>query len=104
MPTTNQLSRRGFCLASAALAATRCVTAAAQEASPNTAADKSPPTAKGYPLVVPGYFGSRPGIQLGTQLPATASEDDMRFTRQLGVEWVMTGLAPEESTLEKYQA
>jgi len=27
----------------------------------------------------------------------------MQFARQLGVEWVMTGLPPEESTLEKYQ-
>jgi mannonate dehydratase len=105
MPTMNQLSRRSFCLGSAAavLAATRYGTAAQKEG-PDSPADKPVPTAKGYPLVVPGYFGSRPGIQLGTQLPATASEDDMRFARQLGVEWVMTGLAPEESTLEKYQA
>ena len=28
----------------------------------------------------------------------------MQFARQLGVEWVMTGLPPEESTLENYQA
>src|SRR5690606_18397239 len=28
---------------------------------------------EGYPLVIPGYRGSRPGIQLGTQLPPTAS-------------------------------
>jgi mannonate dehydratase len=105
MPMTNQLSRRGFCLASAAavVAAARDAVAAQKEG-PDSPADKPAPTAKGYPLVVPGYFGSRPGIQLGTQLPATASEDDMRFARQLGVEWVMTGLAPEESTLEKYQA
>jgi mannonate dehydratase len=52
---------------------------------------------------VPGYFGSRPGIQLGTQLPASASDDDMQYSRQLGVEWVMTGLPPQ-STLEDYQA
>jgi len=105
MHTTNQLSRRRFCLASAAavLATTRSV-AAAQKPGPDSSADKPAATAKGYPLVVPGYFGSRPGIQLGTQLPATASEDDMRFARQLGVEWVMTGLPPEESTIEKYQA
>jgi mannonate dehydratase len=59
---------------------------------------------KGYPISVPGYFGSRPGIQLGTQLPANASDDDMHFARQLGVEWVMTGLPPEKSTQEDYQA
>ncbi|MBI3467245.1 MAG: mannonate dehydratase [Planctomycetes bacterium] len=28
----------------------------------------------------------------------------MQFARQLGVEWVMTGLPPQESTLENYQA
>jgi mannonate dehydratase len=28
----------------------------------------------------------------------------MRFARQLGIEWVMTGLPPRESTLENYQA
>ncbi len=103
MRTIHQVSRRGFCLGSmaAVLAATRGM--AAQKAGPDAAANKPTPSAKGYPLVVPGYFGSRPGIQLGTQLPSTASEDDMQFARQLGVEWVMTGLPPEESTLEKSQ-
>jgi mannonate dehydratase len=71
---------------------------------PGTASLSKPPSDKGYPLVVPGYFGSRPGIQLGTQLPATASEEDMQFARQLGVEWVMTSLRPEESNLDSYQA
>jgi len=58
---------------------------------------------EGYPLVIPGYRGSRPGIQLGTQLPPTASEEDMQFARQLGVEWVMTSLPTEEHTPENYQ-
>lgn len=59
-----------------------------------------------YPLsVIPGYYGSRRGIQIGTQMPATAAEEDMRFARQLGVEWVMTGLDdPAEHTLEGYLA
>src|SRR5207249_5566060 len=69
-----------------------------------TSTNDRPPADKGYPLIIPGYFGTRPGIQLGTQLPASASEDDMRFARQLGVEWVMTSLRAEESTLENYQA
>jgi mannonate dehydratase len=101
MQVSNQLSRRGFlttAAAAGALAMSRCATA-----EQNPAADKAP-TDKGYPLAVPGYFGSRPGIQLGTQLPANASEDDMRFTRQLGVEWVMTGLPPEQSTEADYRA
>lgn len=57
-----------------------------------------------YPLrTVPGYFASKPGIQIGTQLPADASEEDMRFVQQLGVEWVMTSLdKPEEHTVENY--
>ena len=46
-----------------------------------------------YPLsVIPGYFGSRPGIQHGIQLSAEVSDDDILFARQLGIEWVMTGL------------
>src|SRR5688572_21523399 len=93
-----QLSRRSFLGGAAAvLAAARC---AARE---QEGRQSSEPTGKGYPLVVPGYFGRLPGVQLGTQLPATASEDDMRFARQLGVEWVMTGLPARESTLENYQ-
>jgi mannonate dehydratase len=101
MPLAKPLNRRSFLASSVmALAAARC--AAGQN--PGTGSSDKPPTAKGYPLVVPGYFGSRPGIQLGTQLPPTASEEDMQFARQLGVEWVMTSLRPEESTLENYQA
>jgi len=45
---------------------------------------------------IPGYASSTPGIQIGTQLPADASPEDMQFARQLGVEWVMTA-APQES-------
>lgn len=58
----------------------------------------------GYPLVVPGFQGSQPGIQLGTQLAPTASDDELQFTRQLGVEWVMTSLPDGEHTLENYLA
>jgi mannonate dehydratase len=103
MYALDKVNRRSFlALGAAALAATR-YTAAAQGARQDSAG-KATPDAKGYPLVVPGYYGTRPGIQLGTQLPATASEEDMQFARQLGVEWVMTGLPPEKSTLENYQA
>ncbi len=61
-------------------------------------------TQDGYPLVVPGYFGSQPGIQLGTQLPPTATDEELQFARQLGVEWVMTSLPDGEHTLERYRA
>src|SRR6266481_2743759 len=92
MHSINQIGRRAFLGSAAALAMLR------------SSAAQTLPTDKGYPLVVPGYFGTKPGIQLGTQLPAAASEDDMRFARQLGVEWVMTSLPPSECTLESYQA
>ena len=103
MQMVNLVNRRRFLgSAAAALAATRCEVFA-QEGGRDSSADASN-AAEGHPLVVPGYFGSRPGIQLGTQLPSTASEDDMRFARQLGVEWVMTSLPPKEHSLENYRA
>ncbi|OQA46674.1 MAG: Mannonate dehydratase [Chloroflexi bacterium ADurb.Bin325] len=57
-----------------------------------------------YPLIIPGYAASRPGIQIGTQLPADASADDMQFARQLGVEWVMTSVPAAEASVETYRA
>ncbi|HHX66310.1 MAG TPA: TIM barrel protein [Chloroflexi bacterium] len=62
--------------------------------------------AQSYALsTVPGYYASRPGIQIGTQVPATADDEDLRFIRQLGVEWVMTSLNdPADHTLENYLA
>ncbi len=57
-----------------------------------------------YPLVVPGFYGSQPGLQIGTQLAPTASDEELQFTRQLGVEWVMTSLPAEQQTLDDYLA
>jgi len=104
MHTTNRLSRRRFLGTAAAAFAAAPWISVAQNTGQSTSRNTPAPPEKDYPLVVPGYYGSRPGIQLGTQLPSTASDDDMQFARQLGVEWVMTGLRPEESTLENYQA
>ena len=54
-------------------------------------------TERNIPLrAVPGYFASKPGIQVATQVPATASDEDLQFIQQLGVEWVMTGLERDE--------
>jgi mannonate dehydratase len=103
MPASTLFSRRCF-LGSAAAAAMACAAPAARGQEVKLKSPSPAPAADGYPLAIPGYFGCRPGIQLGTQMPANASEEDMQFTRQLGVEWVMTGLRPEESTLENYQA
>jgi mannonate dehydratase len=60
-------------------------------------------TSPRYPLAVPGYFGARPGIQIGTQLSSAATADEMQLAQQLGVEWVMTDLPPAQHTLENYQ-
>jgi mannonate dehydratase len=104
MQPAHQLSRRLFLGSAAASVAAAPYAAIAQNEPQRAPATTPPPTAEGYPLVVPGYFGSRPGIQLGTQFPADASAEDMQFARQLGVEWVMTGLPPEKCTIEDYRA
>lgn len=59
-----------------------------------------------YPLkVIPGYYASKPGIQVGTQLPANASDEEIQFVQQLGIEWITTGLSdPREHNLESYRA
>jgi len=45
---------------------------------------------KQYPLhTIPGYYATRPGVQIGTYLSANASDEDLQFLQQLGVEWVM---------------
>jgi mannonate dehydratase len=44
-----------------------------------------------FPLrTIPGYTSSYPGIQVGTQLGADATDEELQFARQLGVDWVMT--------------
>jgi mannonate dehydratase len=94
----NLTTRRSFLLtASAALAVARN---AKRSFAQSPAAESAPGR---HPLIIPGYFGNRPGIQLGTQMPATASVEDMQFARQLGVEWVMTSLPAGRHTLEDYQ-
>ena len=46
-----------------------------------------------------GYTAARPGIQIGARVPADASDDDLRFLRQVGVEWAVISLGhlPEHS-------
>lgn len=105
MHAIQEFDRRCFLrLAAAGLALPASVAALANADQQDPSSNKPESSAKQFPLVIPGYFGSRPGIQLGTQLPATASEEDMQFARQLGVEWVMTSLPPEENTLDNYLA
>ncbi|MFH1085965.1 MAG: mannonate dehydratase, partial [Chloroflexota bacterium] len=61
---------------------------------------------KQYPLAtIPGYYGSQPGIQIGTMLRSSATDEDIQFVNQLGVEWVMTGFdKPEEHIRANYVA
>jgi len=62
-------------------------------------------TQERYPLsTVPGYYASRPGIQIGTKVAAEADDEDLAFIQQLGVEWVMTGLdRPGDHTVARYR-
>ena len=46
---------------------------------------------------VPGYASSSPGPQMGTKISSTPSDDDVRFAKQLGVEWVMVDVPHDES-------
>ena len=42
------------------------------------------------------YYGTHSGIQIGTYVPALASDDELRFLQQLGVEWAMLAV-PDQS-------
>ncbi len=44
--------------------------------------------------MIPEYHSEKKGIQIGIQLPAEATEDEMQFARQPGVQWVM--VTPKE--------
>ena len=53
---------------------------------------------------VPGYYSSTEGIQIAIQTGADASDEDLQFFQQLGVEWAMVGIRdPEQHTLEYYK-
>lgn len=96
----SETDRRTFLRsAAAALTVAQCGTLGHAKATGTEPVDAD----QGHPLSVPGYFGSRPGIQVGTQLSPRASDDDLRLVQQLGVEWVMTSLPPDEHTLENYR-
>ena len=97
-------NRRAFLRSAAAALASTPFAVTGLTAQPDASLGNAGPTSQGYPLVVPGYYGSQPGIQIGTQMSPRASDTDMRFARQLGVEWVMTSLPPHEHTLDNYRA
>ncbi|MFH1084935.1 MAG: mannonate dehydratase [Chloroflexota bacterium] len=63
----------------------------------------SQPTPR-YPMrFIPGYASSTPGIQIATGLKPDATDEEIQFVRQLGIEWVLVG-DPGEHTPERYRA
>ena len=58
-----------------------------------------------FPMrAVPGYYSSTEGIQLAFQTHAGASDEDLQFFQQLGVEWAMVNIHdPAQHTLESYK-
>jgi len=53
---------------------------------------------------VPGYYSSTEGIQIAIQTGADASDEDLQFFEQLGVEWAMVGInKPEQHSAEFYK-
>jgi mannonate dehydratase len=52
---------------------------------------------------VPGYFSSKPGIQLASQFRSNAADEDLQLAQQLGIEWAMVNVdEPDGHTLENY--
>jgi mannonate dehydratase len=62
--------------------------------------------APSYPLrAVPGYYGTQPGIQIGTYVRSDADDEHLQFLQQLGVEWAMLVVQdPSLHTAEQYRA
>jgi mannonate dehydratase len=58
-----------------------------------------------FPMqAVPGYYSSTAGIQLAYQTGAEASDEDLQFYQQLGVEWAMVNIRkPDQHTLDFYK-
>jgi mannonate dehydratase len=54
---------------------------------------------------VPGYYSSTSGIQIAIQTSADASDEDLQFFQQLGVEWAMVGIrTPEQHNADFYKS
>lgn len=60
-------------------------------------------TSSRYPLrAVPGYDSRTPGIQVAAQTADSATDEDLRFFQQLGVEWMMVDIADRENQNAAY--
>jgi mannonate dehydratase len=54
---------------------------------------------------VPGLHSTSPGIQLAAQTSARATDEDLRFFQQLGIEWIMLGIEEDaKQNLEFYRS
>ncbi|MDA0336188.1 MAG: mannonate dehydratase [bacterium] len=51
---------------------------------------------------VPGFEASTPGIQLAAQTNDKASDEDLQFIQQLGVEWVMVSVGDDNDQNADY--
>ena len=60
-------------------------------------------TTKPYALrSVPGFHSSNAGIQLAAQTSDQATEEDLQFIQQLGIEWMMVGISDQENQNADY--
>jgi mannonate dehydratase len=55
---------------------------------------------------VPGYENSSPGPQIGTKISYNPSRDEVRFAKQLGLEWMMVDVPHDErgEPVEPYES
>ena len=54
---------------------------------------------------VPGFHSTCPGIQLAAQTRDTATDEDLQFFQQLGIEWIMLGIEDDaKQNLEFYKS
>ena len=54
---------------------------------------------------VPGFHATSPGIQLAAQTRDTATDEDLQFFQQLGIEWIMLGIEDDaKQNLEFYKS
>ncbi|MBU8913167.1 MAG: mannonate dehydratase [Spirochaetales bacterium] len=62
-------------------------------------------TDKPYPLrAVPGLYSTHSGIQIASTIRSTATDEDLQFLQQLGIEWVMVNIdKPSDHHVDYYR-
>ena len=51
---------------------------------------------------VPGFHSNHAGIQLAAQCSDQATDEDLQFIQQLGIEWMMVGISDQENQNADY--